>query len=111
MKKEAFARTFPDQDNSAKITLDHYDEIKNRLNILHLVFWILVMVGPVWLTFLAMTILITRPTEVKSDAISILIPILALILVIPIYRMKRDYQRRLQIVRSKLIKNGHCSAQ
>jgi len=83
-------------------SIDQYDALKKRLALADLGFWIACMVGPLWLGVVIAITLIVRPDEFRVDAISISVLILASILIIPIYRVRRDYQRRVKIVRMEL---------
>ena len=109
MSREPLTGASQELAGSNHRALDQYDALKKRLDLANLGFWVACIVGPFWSGVVIAMALVIRPDEFSADAISIIVPVLALILVVPLYRIRRDYQQRVRIARAELEKQGSLS--
>ena len=87
-----------------RMNIAQYDALKARLALIDLAFWIACMTGPLLIIGgLLVLVVIVRPVSVTVDhPVSLVLPIMASILVMPLYKLRGRFQRHVADARAKL---------
>jgi|GEM_PF-6228289 membrane protein YdbS with pleckstrin-like domain len=106
MSQESISEMPTGQGSSRRIDLAQYDSLKMRLARIDLVLWLALFVGPLWagafLAALLATLVVGGPYSITVNPIAAGLSALASILVLPLYRLRRQCQYRIEETKARL---------
>lgn len=102
MNQESISETSTGQGRSRRTDMAQYESLKMRLSRIDLALWLALFVGPLWAGAFLVALAVGRPDSVTVDPIAAGLSVLAFILVLPLYRLRRKCQYRVEEARAQL---------